>query len=554
MMNVNRMKTTPVKFPRSKRNHAIGKITSSKAGVCAPIAAIPMFRGDGIGGRKSSDGRWGTSRIGVAIEMAETKDRIANKVRARVTAYCLPWLAYARFNGSRDEMDKSYAKEQGLAGAVIPFIETHLAGAHGSSPFYKTMGLHANPGDAINTMYLEAYNQIWNYRAKNRSKDIEERALLDQTLAPAFWPAGRFEHLVPDFDAAVMDGQVALNIVNAKLPVKGIGTRGGGAGYPFTGVGETDGTGTSYARGQNTNADVLPALTVKLRDDGSGYPDIFAEMATNGITVSLANIEMAKKVQAFAKLRTQFEGHDDDYIIDTYLMNGLSIPDQALKQPFLVGDRTVEFSMGQRYSTTAGQLDEKVVSGFAEVDLTIRVPNLDVGGTIIIQVEILPDQLFERQRDPFLHCTDVAKFPEAMRDYADPEKVSIIRNRDIDVDHGTPAGLFGYSPLNWVWNAFGPGIGGKFFKPAAGGGTNVLRQRFWAHEEQNPALSEGFYICKGLTTSIFVNETEDQFEFTANGNVVLSGLTQFGGALVEATDNYDKVMEQMDQTRVKDEA
>ena len=111
-----------------------------------------------------------------------------------------------------------------------------------------------------------------------------------------------------------------------------------------------------------------------------------------------------------------------------------------------------------------------------------------------------------------------------------------------------------FAPLNWVWNAFGPGIGGKFFKPAAGGGTNVLRQRFWAHEEQNPALSEGFYICKGLTTSVFIDETSDAFELTADGNVIIDGLTQFGRELIEATDNYEKVMDQMDETRVKEGA
>lgn len=529
-MNVNRMKTTPVKFPRSKRNHAIGKITSVKPGVCAPIAAIPLFRMDGVGGRKGADRKWSSSRINFAIEMAETKDRIANKVRARVTAYVVPWLAFERFNGSRDEMDKSYAGEQGLAGQVIPFIETHKAGAYGSSPFYKTLALHGNPGRDMNTMYLEAYNLIWNYRAKNRSAGITPRVRLDETLAPAFWPSGRFEHLVPDFDAATMDGQVALNVVSGKLAIKSPGA-------PFA---------ARNVSGQGSSMKVSP---------GDAYTDahaLYAELEADGITVSLANIEMAKTAQGFAKLRAKYEGHNDDYIVDTYLMNGIAIPDQYLKQPFLIADQTVEFSQAQRYATNSGNLDEKVVSGFAEVGITLRVPALDVGGIIIVQVEILPDQLFERSADPFVMATSVKEFPEAMSDFADPEKVDIVTNGEIDVDHSAPNGLFAYAPLNWMWNAFGPGIGGKFFKPQAGGGTNVLRQRFWAHEEQDPSLSEGFYICKGLTTSVFFDETSDPFELTAQGNVVIDGLTQFGRELIEATDNYEKVMENIDQTRVKD--
>lgn len=554
-MNVNRMSTKPVNYPRSNRNHAIGKISSSKAGVCAPIAAIPMFRGDGIGGRKSGDGNWASSRINFSVEMAETHDRIANKVRARFTAYCVPMLAFPHFNGSRDEMDKSYAGEQGLGGAVIPYIPTHVAGAYGASAFYRTLGLHAAPGASLNAMYLQAYNLIWNHRAKNRSDGITERSITDETLAPAFWPSGRFEHLVPDYDEATMDGQVALNVVNARIPITGIGKVNTGWTDTPVNVYDSSGKMVTYPKHQAIdNADASRRFIIDGQTIGGvAYPNVFAEMQQNGITVSLANIEMAKKVQSFAKLRTQFEGHNDDYIVDTYLMNGLRIPDQALKQPFLIADRTVEFSMGQRYSSTAGQLDEKVVSGFAEAELTLRVPTLDIGGIVIVQVEILPDQLFERSKDKFLHSTSVASWPQAMRDYADPEKVSIVRNGDIDTDHGTPNGLFGFGPLNWFWNAFGPCIGGKFLKPASGGGTNVLRQRFWAHEEQNPQLSEGFYICKSLTTSIFVNETEDQFEWTANGNVVLNGLTQFGGALIEATDNYEKVMAKMDTTRAKEE-
>lgn len=538
MMNVNRQQVKPVNYPSSKRNHAIGKITSFKPGVCAPIAAIPMFRGDGIGGRKSGNGEWSSSRIKFSVEMAETKDRIANKVRARVTAYCVPWLALERFNGSRDEMDRSYAGEQGLAGAVIPFIETHVAGAYGASAFYRALGLHAKPGANINTMYLEAYNAIWNYRARNRSAKITQRNRLDQTLAPAFWAAGRFEHLVPDFDAATMDGHVALSVVEANMPVRQTNRTSGAASAASFSVGA----------GSASGSDVFAHPTI--RDETT---KIYAELQQNGISISLANIEMAKKVQSMALLRTKFEGHSDDYIIDTYLMNGLRIPDQAMKMPFLIADQTVEFSQALRHATDSGNLDEKAVSGFAECTLTLRVPNLDVGGVVIVQCEVLPDQLFERQQDAFLHATNTSTFPEAMRDYADPEKVDIVRNGFIDTDHSTPNGLHSYSPLNWLWNAFGPGIGGKFLKPQAGGGTNVLRQRFWAHEEQNPALSEGFFICKGLTTSIFLDETSDPFELTANGNVVLTGLTQFGRTLIEATDNYEKVMEQMDQTRVKDE-
>lgn len=546
--NVNRMSTTPVKFPRSKRNHSIAKITSVKPGVCAPIAAIPLFRGDGVGGRKGGDGKWSSSRISFAIEMAETKDLIVNKVRARVTAYCVPWLALERFNGSRDELDRSYAGEQGLGGVVIPFVETHQRGANGTCPVYDVMGLHGKATKNVNTMYLEAYNAIWNFRATNRSSKLTARQRLDTTLAPAFWPAGRFEHLVPDFDELTMDGHVLLNTINGHLPVTGLGVKSANSAGNSYAVKQTGGTAT-YDRSFSSEDKVLV-----VRGNSEGMPDVYAELASEGFSFSLANFELAKQTQAFARLRANYEGHEEDYIIDNYLMNGLTIPDQALKQPFLIADQTVAFSQAKRYATDHGNLDQSAVSGVAYADIVLRVPTLDVGGVVIVQVEILPDQLFERQEDPFFHSTAVDQWPAAMRDHADPEKVDVVTNGEVDTDHTTPNGLFGYGPLNWKWNAFGPGIGGKFIKPTAGGGTNVLRQRFWAHEEANPSLSESFYLCKGLTTSIFLDETSDPFELTAQGNVVIDGLTQFGGPLIEATENYEKVMDQMDLTRVKDPA
>ena len=555
MASMNRQVTTPVKFPRSKRNHPVPVITSCDPGVCAPVAAIPMFREDAIVGRKNKKTmQWQSSRIQFAIEMKETKEIIVNKVRARVTAYCVPWLAMERFKGAREEFERSYAGEESLSGdGVVPFFESAAWPAVGTSEFYDTLGMHSTTGGNVNTMYLEAYNAIWNFRAKNRAKDIPLRTRLDDTLAPAFWPANRFEHLVPDFDEAVMDGQVALNVLYDQLPVRGIGFSSGSPTLDSGTIRHGDGlvdtlTGDRWVQGAGSNALVMDTTGAA----PNVFPDIFAELQSNGISISLANIEMAKKAQKFAKLREQFTGHTDDWLIDNHLMNGLTLPDQAMKQPFLVADETVTFSQAGRYSTTAGQLDEKAVSGVAAVDIAIRVPRLATGGIVIVQVEILPDQMFERQKDAFLHTLNVDDLPAAMRDYADPEKVDIVTNGEIDTDHASPAGLFGYGPLNWKWNGAGPRIGGKFIKPASGGGTNVERTRFWAHEQADPALSTDFYVCPGITKSVFLDEEGHPFEMTGQGNIVLDGLTQFGGALVEATDNYEQVMAEMDQTRVKD--
>lgn len=556
--NVNRMSTEELKFPRSNRNHAVAVLSSTMPGVCHPVAAIPMLREDALRGSMQ-----------INLEMLETKEILMNPVTARVTAFVVPWLAFSRFEGSRDQFDRSWSgKPKITGGASVPFFQTHAMEAHGVNPLYKALGLHAPVGAQVNDMYREAYNLIWNFRARNRSRHLTERLLDATSLAPAFWQHSRFAHLVPDFDDAAMEGEVALNVVNPYSRVYGIGLKnmqGDAANYS---VADVRGTGQSMDGRQIVDTGAPAAgkaeLVIQTRAAAgaqSFVPDIYAELVEGGIKVSLANLDLAKKTQAFARLRKQFEGYNlsDDWLVDM-MMSGLSIPDQALKQPILIADKTVRFGQAKRYATDAANLDESAVSGAASVNLNLRVPRLSTGGVVMVLLEILPDQLFERQADPFFMVTnqrlgDTFKdLPDALRDTLDPQKVDVILNRDIDTDHANPTGRFAYGPANWKWNAAGPRVGAKFLRPSANTAFDEARQRIWAVEQVNPGLTQDFYICRSIHTKPFMNEVGDPFEFTAMGNCVINGLTQFGPGLVEATGNYDAVAEKSPTERIDMEA
>jgi len=539
MNSVNRQQSQPLQVPRTRRNHGLAVLTSLPAGKCVPIAAIPMLREDAMSGS-----------IRVAVEMQETKEILMNPVFLRVTAYCVPLLALERFEGSRDQFDRSYMGQPKVeGGAVVPFIETHAMGAHGSNAVYKALGLHGKATDQVNTAYLEAYNAVWNFRAKNRSPNITARTRLDATLAPAFWRSSRFEHVVPDFDQAVIDGEVALNVVQSRLPVRGIGVQNAGqTGGPSNGMMESDGVVRDYPFGYRSN-DASALLRVRA-DEANGVPQVFAEMAENGITVSLSNIELARKTQAFAKLRERYQEHDEEWIIDM-LMDGLTIPDQAYKQPILLADRTVRFQQAKRYATDAGNLAESAVSGATITDIPLRMPKLNTGGVVIVIAECIPEQLFERQRDPFFHSANVDGWPEYLRDTLDPEKVDVVKNAEIDTDHTVPDATFGYAPMNWKWNAFGPRVGGKFYRPSVNSSTDEERQRLWAVETVDPKLSEAFYLVKAIHTKPFLDTESDPFEATVVGNAVLTGNTVFGGMLVEATNNYDAVAAKAPTERIE---
>ncbi|MER9916445.1 hypothetical protein [Mesorhizobium sp. M0035] len=540
------MLTTPIMVNRSNRVHTARGITSLPAGKMVPIAAVPLLREDAVR----------SGRLRFTFEMMETAEILMNAVYVSVKAYLVPWSAFTRFD-SVDAVNRAYeGTEQYAGGPVQPFVQREVHNSVTADDIKVYLGLHAKTGDTTTLAYHEAYNEIWNFRAKNRSPDLVLRALTDKSLAPAFWRHEQFKHVVPDFDQAVIDGNVALNVVNSQLPVKGIGVSGSFA----LQAGAITGTAAANDIAGNS-APVMNGLWAKGQSVGAAgnlnRPQIFAEMQANGITVSLANIEMAKQTQAFAKLRTQYNELDDDYLINM-LMDGLTIPEQALRQPMLLGEQTTVFGMSKRYASDAANLTESVVNGATMVDMAIRTPQVPVGGIIMVVAEITPEQMFERQADPLYHYPVVAganantggAFPHYLRDTLDPEKVEAVPNRYVDTAHATPAGTFGYAPLNYRWNVMQPRIGGKFWKPTPGGAFDEDRQRLWAVETANPTLGPDFYLCTNMNTSVFVVTAQDPFEVVSQGDFLIEGNTVFGPPLIESIDDYAKVLAKVDQTRL----
>jgi hypothetical protein len=500
------------------------------------------------------------------IEMMETNELLANPVRARVSAYVVPDLALERFEKSRDQFDRSFMGEpQVEGGSVVPFFDFATMGAAGVDKIYQYLGLHANEGDNVETRYAEAYNLIHNFRLRNRSRDLSLRTRTDTSLAQAFWDLGRFRHILPSFDQAVMEGEVALSVTSfpESAPVVSDNT------IPHVKTGGTEYAVTMQSTGNLAfNGSIGSGVSAKWGNTGmeADLTAILTELQTSGMFVSLANIDMARKLQSFAKLRERFTGLADDeadeYIINM-LMSGLHIPDRSLTQPILLGQKMLTFDQAKRYASDSGNLDDSVVSGFAGGSMTLRVPRLETGGTVMVVVECFPQQLFERQADPLFNIYDDVQaaiaagkaetfcLPEAVRDGLDPEKVDVVRNDQIDVSHTTGSSTFGYAPLNWKWGVFGPRLGGKFHGELA---TTADRQRFWAAETADPVLGEDFYLVPDdLQTDVFLR-SGDPFEMFMSGPVSITGLTQFGGLLIEETTNYEDLKDQMDVERIDQEA
>lgn len=538
----NQLKNVPIDTIRSRRLEEKRVLTSGNAGKILPVAYIPLLREDSLV----------SGRMRLSFEMMETAEALMNGINVQVNAYFVPWLAFDRFEGSMDRLNRSYAGQPAYdGGPVTPWF--NLSGTAWdlrNSPIAKTLGLHSRVGIKKNMAFLEAYNAIVNYRRKQRSKSLPLRAWNADTLAEAFWHHTAMKHIVPDFDQALIDGEVALNIVSADLPVRGVYVGNAdltstAAAGTFKGVNGPNAGGEQLYTGNSSMGDTWGIAS----DAVSGLPAIFAEMQSNGVTVSLSNIDLAKKTAAFARLRQQYQGHDDDWIIDT-LMSGIRLPEQALKEPVLMQQVNTLFGYSTRFASDAANLDESVTTGATYVDLNLRLPRVNTGGIIMVTAEIVPEQLFERQKDYFLHAQTVAELPEYVRDYLDPEKVALVENQHVDMDHSDPTGTFGYAPLNHQWMRSGPNIGGKYYRPAVDASFDEDRQKIWAVETVDPELTADFYLCTQMHQKVFADTVSHAFEIMARGRFVIEGNTVFGPALLEATEDYDKVMAKVDQTRL----
>lgn len=546
LMSGRRTKTQPIVAPKTLRNHDLRVLTSLPAGRMVPVAVLPLLREDALQ----------SCRMRLSFESMETAEILMNAINVQVRAHLIPHLAFERFSGF-DELNRSYEgipNEPG--GSVTPYFTTHVH-ADGNQIF-KYLGKHARVGDTVNSAYVEAYNVLWNWIAENRSQDLSHRLLTDTTLAPAFWRHGQFDHIVPDFDQAVIDGAVPLGSDSGYAAVEGLYTDKTNRGTTLPANTKLmDAAGHTAPAGDfkaSWNSAPSNGIWYKLRQEaGNWLPDIRVELQNAGLTLSLANIELAKKTQAFAKLRAQYTGLSEDHLIDL-LMDGIQIPEQMWRQPILLGEKSTIFGMAKRYASDGENLTESVVNGATFVDLVVRTPQVPCGGIVMITVEIIPEQLFERQVDPYLYNVTADGLPHYLRDTLDPEKVEVVKCGAIDVDHDTPDSTFGYAPLNHWWNSAHPCVGGRFHRPQVDAPFDEDRQRIWAVETANPQLGEDFYISTNIHTKPFVVTNQDPFEVVIRGNGLIAGSTVFGGALVEASGDYEAVLAEAPMEKIDKDA
>jgi hypothetical protein len=514
----------PMRHRRSTRRWGDRVLTSGDAGKVIPVGYVPLLREDAVK----------TGSIHLRVQMAETALPLMNAVRVRLRAVLVPFLAI-NFDGL-DEFNDSYASDN-----FIP-----LGNYGGGGAFHQTLGFHAVDGEQHNTFVVRAYNEYVNWERLQVSREFTLRNSASSSLARSLWNHTALRNMVPSYDAARIDGQVSLTVADASMPVDGIGFRntlsGGGGGDYVEADGETV-TYTDAKIPDHTNDNRVVAF----RQDAAGLPEIFAQLKADGISVSLANIRSAQVAVRFAEVRAKYrklfpEGDDDDMI--DLLMEGISLPEENLKRPQLLGETSKVLGLNTRYSTSSGALSEQVTQGFASMSLRFATPPIGTGGVILFVADIVPEQLFERMEDPFIAALSVSDLPNAVRDALDPQQVDVVLNKHIDIAHTVPNGVFAYEPMNAKWHRQGVRLGGKFRKRVPGGAFDEDRGRIWTAEPVDPSFSEDFLLVTELPNDVFEYESADTFELLAHFDTAITGNTVFGARLEEGSDEYEQVLEQ----------
>lgn len=543
-----RQSTTPVSFNRTTRVDTSAIMTSGRAGLVNPILFIPLLRGDSASGT-----------VGIDIELGEMPRPLLNGVVVNAQAWFMPKSAHPQFFSEADfrhSYQGELIKALGQADRTPPPFFHVLTGAaktqYLTSTFIKMLGIHVPDGvTSVNADLIDAYNIIYNFRLAAHSSKLERRKYATENLtdalklARAFWPSNRYSRVVPDYERALLLGALTLDVAAGQVPVKGIGFNG-----------NVNGTSSANREGPSgtprTTQWHSPGAQTAIAVGGAGatsWPAIYAEMAGMGIDITLSNFDKARTTQAFAKVRTAYAGNDatgfdNDDVIVAELMQGLRVPEEVFKRPWLLDSKMVNVGFIERHATDAENLDRSLTQGRTSLSLRINVPVQDVGGLVMVTVEVLPERLYERQSEGYVMLTDPAQFPDALRDVQRIEPVDLVPNHRIDAKHTAPNSLYGYEPMNDVWNREYTRLGGAFYQATPGAAWTEQRSALWLPEIVDPEYTDAHYLAPdNFPHDVFSDTNAPAYELTARHSVTIVGLTQIGDVLVENNDDYEAVVD-----------
>lgn len=534
-------------------------MTSGRAGVVVPVGYFPVLPGESVSGS-----------VGIDIKLAEMPRPLLNRVWLNAQAWFVPKGAYPQFPG-RDELNHAMTGEPikalGASDRTPPNFYTTINGATlvtaAGSAMFQTLGLHVPTGSTINTDLIDAFVLVYNFRLAAHSSRLERRSYASEDIAeatslpPAFWPSGRFAHVVPDYEQALVQGTLDLDVIGGRLPIAGLGfhtgTTLGVSGNHETrqtgGITVASGSKKTWLNREGSNAAGRGLIAIEEDPAHIGFPKVEAVMSGQVISVTLNDIDKARITQAYAKLHAAYAGNDatgfdNEGTLVALMMQGIDPGPESFKRPWLLDSERVPVGFAERHATDAANLDVSVTKGQASCTLSLNVPRAEVGGTVIYTVEVLPERLDERMSDEWLYKTTFDDLPNPLRDIQRTLPVDLVQNRRIDNRHTAPTGLYGYEPMNYEWKRSFTRLGGIFYEPVPGNVVTESRAGIWQTDIVDPDFEGTHHLAPvPFPHDVFEDTLGPAFECTSRHIATIVGNVQFGDVLTEANDDYAAVEE-----------
>lgn len=537
-----RQSTAPVTYSASRRPDNVSVLTTGKAGEVIPILFGPLLRGDSASGR-----------LDIEMQLAEMPRPLENLVIARAQSWVVPRPALPHFESVSEYLHSYEGSDITKLGAsnrtppaLFDTVGTGAIAALQASELFRAVGLSLQTGNEVNTDYVDAYNLVYNFRLAAHSSKLtrvdyyQENATTSLELKPAFWPVNRMHRVVPDYEEALVKGSLELDVIAGQAPISGLGVLTTDTSSASASFKDSVSSSVTYTHNFRDNASTLAVRA----DAADGDPDVYANIAGQTLSTSLADIDKARLTEAMAQRRAQMAGIDysgfniDDVII-SQLMQGFTVPTEMYQRPMLLDSKTVVFGMTERHASDAANLDDSSTTGYAALSLSLNIPRMDYGGVYMHTVEVMPERLFERQKDPYLECTSVDDLPNALRDIQVTLPVDTVENGRIDTAHTTPTGQFGFESMNAKWDREFTRLGGEFRQLVPGTPNTTARTAIWQPDIVDQALTSDHWLCPHpFPQDVFSAPSSDVIIISAEQTMAITGLTQRGEDLVEDNSEF----------------
>lgn len=405
-----------------------------KAGLLAPVMAVPFEPGEA-----------GTVAQTCTFELDPVAGRVITPMYAEVVSVFVPVTAIEHLLDPADPTADipEVVKQKYLTGAVMYDLENE-------TEISKRLGIVPQKiadVQKVCSIGRLAYNAAVNYLRQRKYAYAVEVLHGSTAILPAILSETVLDRLQGVLDpAALINGQVALDIGTMNLPIPGIARVGGNTGAGAAEIAPGSG-GISVYRAATSSG-----INFDLDNTTERLTATFDGQATG---VSLVDFYKAqnhdKMTRLFAEM-VKINPVDGEEQVLRYV-HGFTM--EPGRNPMVVFERRVPFGMDIRQATdgTALLADTMMSKAMQQINFNVVIPRSEIGGILVTMASVKPDEAIVNQPHPVLSK------PWAARNHVDDEMALdpvpvLMRDVNAEVPTGNETTVAFYGGLHGLYRMY----------------------------------------------------------------------------------------------------